>query len=285
MDNEDFAYNLAKEKSSGFAGHFARHFDFAKKPLKVISLIASIVFFALITISAYYFTTRGQSGQIEIVKSPDFEIKTRNKIDYSQIKNIDKTIYENIIGNKVDDLENRKIKIVESPQVAIPENPVRLDFGNNSSWDNDLPDIDTKIAKNLPNQPLKNAEIVDPNAQKLAAQDRINSPKTAAIQSQKTAENNKETVNPKKTKSYARVQLSALKSEESAYQYWLNLKKQYPAVFSSVKYFIEKVDLGNKGIFYRLQVGNFRNQVDAEEFCIKFVAKTGRNKSECIIVE
>ncbi len=86
-------------------------------------------------------------------------------------------------------------------------------------------------------------------------------------------------------KPYSRVQLAALKSKESAYKYWLKLKNEHPALFYQLKYFIQKADLGKRGIFYRLQIGNFRNQVKAEEFCIKFIAKARKKRSDCIIVE
>jgi hypothetical protein len=86
-------------------------------------------------------------------------------------------------------------------------------------------------------------------------------------------------------KPYSRVQLAALKSKDSAYQYWSSLRKVHPKLFFQLKYFIQRADLGKRGIFYRLQIGDFRNQIKAEEFCIKFIAKTRKSRSDCIIVE
>jgi hypothetical protein len=45
------------------------------------------------------------------------------------------------------------------------------------------------------------------------------------------------------------------------------------------------VSLGKRGIFYRLQIGEFFNQIEAEEFCGKYVAQTKKSRADCIVVE
>jgi hypothetical protein len=83
----------------------------------------------------------------------------------------------------------------------------------------------------------------------------------------------------------SRVQVAALSSKNSAVEYWSRLKKSYPSLLSNLNYFTSEVNLGKKGTFYRLQIGNFKNQVDAEEFCRKFISQSGKSKADCIIVE
>jgi cell division septation protein DedD len=82
-----------------------------------------------------------------------------------------------------------------------------------------------------------------------------------------------------------RVQISALASKDSAKNYWKNLNKDNSQLVSGLQYFIEEADLGKRGIFYRLQIGNFSDQIRAEEFCDKYVSQTGRARADCIIVE
>ncbi len=78
----------------------------------------------------------------------------------------------------------------------------------------------------------------------------------------------------------------AMSSEKSAEEYWSRLKKEHSKLFTNnLKPFIKKVDLGKKGIFYRLQIGNFNSQIAAEDFCIEFINKAQKNRVDCIIVE
>jgi hypothetical protein len=89
----------------------------------------------------------------------------------------------------------------------------------------------------------------------------------------------------KNSRGLARIQVAALSSKDSAKKYWSKLKKDYPALFVNLNYYITEADLGKRGIFYRLQVGNFRGQVEAEKFCQEFISKSSKAKAGCIIVE
>jgi cell division septation protein DedD len=91
-------------------------------------------------------------------------------------------------------------------------------------------------------------------------------------------------VSPNK-KRQIRVQVAAMTSKDAAQDAWKKIHHLHTDLFSGLKPVIEEVDLGKRGIFYRLQIGNFFNQIEAEEFCGKYVAKTKKNKSDCIIVE
>lgn len=266
--NEDFAYKLSKERHRGSF--------FVKKPLKIVVVLISLFSFSLITVSAYYFAASGQDERIEIVKSPNFAIKTRNEESDVKIRNIDKTIYDNIVGTSRDDLR-KDIQIVDTPLTVEPnfseQNPAEI---SNVDENIDRVKLDSQVTSgNLPLSDEKN------NPSNLAK----NNPKNLAKNEVKTAANEEVNNNKEKTKAFSRVQLAALKSEETALQYWDNVKKQNPPLFSGLKYFIQKVDLGKKGVFYRLQVGNFRDQVGAEDFCLKYIAKSRAKKSDCIIVE
>jgi hypothetical protein len=64
-----------------------------------------------------------------------------------------------------------------------------------------------------------------------------------------------------------RAQLAAFKSQHEAEQSWQNLASKHRDVLGGVGHNIEKADLGDKGIFYRLRVGPFTNKEDAGSFC------------------
>lgn len=78
-----------------------------------------------------------------------------------------------------------------------------------------------------------------------------------------------------------KVQLGAYRSEEDAVKDWTRLNKLHPDELKSLQYFIERKDLGAKGIFYRLQAGPFDDSAAARLTCSKLVA----NNQGCFFVE
>ncbi len=64
-----------------------------------------------------------------------------------------------------------------------------------------------------------------------------------------------------------RVQLGAYKSQEEADSNWNTIRRKFAAEFSGKEHRIFRVDLGAKGIFYRLQVSPFAATSEAQSFC------------------
>ncbi|HEY3918690.1 MAG TPA: SPOR domain-containing protein, partial [Stellaceae bacterium] len=52
-----------------------------------------------------------------------------------------------------------------------------------------------------------------------------------------------------------RLQLGALKNEDAAKQEWLRLQRQQPDVLGKLALTVTRVDLGDRGIYYRIQAG------------------------------
>ncbi len=78
-----------------------------------------------------------------------------------------------------------------------------------------------------------------------------------------------------------RVQLGAVRSEDAAKQEWERLKKQQPDVLGKLSLTTARVDLGDKGTFYRIQAGPIADQAQAEQAC---AALKSRNVG-CILVK
>jgi hypothetical protein len=70
----------------------------------------------------------------------------------------------------------------------------------------------------------------------------------------------------------ARVQLGAYKSEEEAENNWTKIAKRFENEMNGKAHYIIRADLGEKGIYYRLQVAPFASAKAAEEFCLTFVS-------------
>lgn len=77
------------------------------------------------------------------------------------------------------------------------------------------------------------------------------------------------------------VQISALRSREAADAEWGKATRARPAMFRGAEKSVQRADLGQKGVFYRLRVGAFESRADASEFCDALKADGG----QCIVVQ
>jgi len=66
------------------------------------------------------------------------------------------------------------------------------------------------------------------------------------------------------------VQLASVRSNEAAKSFWDDIKIKHKNLIKSELYHdIKTVDLGSKGIYYRLRVSGFRNKKTADTLCNK----------------
>ena len=83
----------------------------------------------------------------------------------------------------------------------------------------------------------------------------------------------------------SRVQLAAMTSKDSAIRFLEITKSKYSSIFSSLDGYIQEVDLGKRGVFFRVQIGEFYDQVRAENFCKKYIAAAQKTRSDCIVID
>ncbi|MEM7493859.1 MAG: SPOR domain-containing protein [Pseudomonadota bacterium] len=76
------------------------------------------------------------------------------------------------------------------------------------------------------------------------------------------------------------IQLAALRSEASAKSSWAVTSTNHSDLFEGAKLNIQRVDLGSRGVFYRLRVGQFETRAKATAFCSEYKAVGG----DCIVV-
>jgi hypothetical protein len=249
---------------------------FVKRSLMIGATFFSIGCFLYITISAYHYVHNIDEKNIEIIKSPSRPIKVFAK--YNKIEKKDnKVVYQDIIEKKTfDNVEKSKIV----PIAELPK-PEKLSKITAISQQPQIKQQSQKKKKVTNSQKI----IVYNNISKDLKQDskavrkilNSDSDKKRAIQA-------KERLNNSKSKAIT-VQIAALTSYETAKNSWKNLKRLYPELFYKQRHYIKKANLGRRGVFYRLQIGDFYNQIKAEEFCYKYVLKSNKTNSDCIIVE
>ncbi|MEM8615598.1 MAG: SPOR domain-containing protein [Pseudomonadota bacterium] len=76
------------------------------------------------------------------------------------------------------------------------------------------------------------------------------------------------------------VQLLAARSEPAVEAEWRKIKAAHPRLYAGAALKIQRADLGARGIFYRLRLGQFTSRDRAQAFCAG-VKSTGR---DCIVI-
>jgi len=85
---------------------------------------------------------------------------------------------------------------------------------------------------------------------------------------------------PTKTAEGYRLQLGAVRSPDNAKHEWEKLKRSHGDILGTLAFSTYRVDLGERGIFYRIQAGPVRDAATAERDC----GELKRRGVGCIIV-
>jgi len=71
------------------------------------------------------------------------------------------------------------------------------------------------------------------------------------------------------------VQIASVRSEAEAQTTWRTMQSRFPNVLGNQQVAIRRADLGDRGIYYRAQVGNFASRDDAVSLCESLRAAGG----------
>nr|WP_255684179.1 MULTISPECIES: SPOR domain-containing protein [unclassified Xanthobacter] len=77
------------------------------------------------------------------------------------------------------------------------------------------------------------------------------------------------------------VQVASQRSEADAMGSWKALQTRYPNLLSSYVASVKKADLGDRGIYYRAQVGPFASKDQANDLCQALRAQGG----DCMVTK
>jgi len=64
-----------------------------------------------------------------------------------------------------------------------------------------------------------------------------------------------------------RIQLASLRTPEAAKEEWSRLKREHPELLGKLTAVAVKADLGDKGVWYRVQTQSFDSAAAAERLC------------------
>ena len=76
------------------------------------------------------------------------------------------------------------------------------------------------------------------------------------------------------------VQLASMKSDDGARKEWSRLLKIHSELFGDLALDVQRADLGDRGIFYRVRTGPFPNRATAQDMCSQIKAV----KLGCLVV-
>jgi len=89
------------------------------------------------------------------------------------------------------------------------------------------------------------------------------------------------TLQPSASKSPYRLQLGAFRDEETAAGEWNRISRSAGSVVGAYAHFVQRADLGERGIFYRLRAGAFDGIGEARAACKALEAR----KIACVVVD
>ena len=77
------------------------------------------------------------------------------------------------------------------------------------------------------------------------------------------------------------VQLASVKSEQRATGEWNRLRDRHGELLGDLELMLQRVDLGERGIFFRMQTGPFPNLATAQDMCRQLKAA----RLDCIVAQ
>ncbi|MGO1117424.1 SPOR domain-containing protein [Rhodovibrionaceae bacterium A322] len=75
------------------------------------------------------------------------------------------------------------------------------------------------------------------------------------------------------------MQLAAVKSEAAAQSEWKRMQNKHKALLGAMPLLVQRADLGDRGIYYRIQTGPFPNKSTAQDLCLRLKQSGG----DCIV--
>lgn len=246
--------------------------------------IVAIGLFGAAIYFAYDYGIKNDSFQdAPIVKAPTEPIRVLpTEKDGRQINNTDIAVYNNLQSDKANDPKAGMVDILQPK----PEQPITP-----PGWENKTAagqQSGTKPLSPLQEIPAKEASAAGKNqtagrvtqqpAPKAVAKP---APKPKPVAKPKPKPKPKPKASPKPA-SNGRfwVQIASLKSQKAAETAWQNLSGKHQSLLGKYRSDIQRADLKDRGIFYRLRVGPLSTRDDSAQLCTQLQMQ----KIDCLVV-
>jgi hypothetical protein len=246
---EDFGYKFQNFRNNN------------KDIIKSILILFAVFVFVIIVIKIFSIKKEYVIENVPLVKGV-----TPIKVYSTQTNNDAKselTIY-NIIDNTNDDTDI-EIKKSETPKSIITNDSFLLEQELLARKINDVIDYDESESD-------LNIKIVNKKST-------TNYDELKKLGNAKLIEYVKKNRNVKPAE--VRVQIMSLKDRNLLLKYWEKINKNN--LLNGKNYYIEKTT-NNMGLFHRLQIGDFDDRKNAENFCKNYVKEFSLDKNNCLVI-
>lgn len=278
------------------------HQSTAKK-YNLITLVSVSIVAVAVTITAFYLYNSYQDktdGEVVVITVDDNEIKVKPENPGGMVvDNMDKVVYDTINGQKVEE---------ETPRILpAPEEPLdrtALVIEQEDPKDNDLsedimiiePTVNNEVVVNEVIEVVEEASPQDNPSKDSQKEDSKQQEelKKSSVKIKKVIKKDEEYIDPitkedsdklsiavPKLEKFYKVQVASFRSKSDAEKEWKNLSRKHPKLIGSYKNYIVAKNIEGKGLFYRLQIGPFNNDAEANKAC-KALKSAGIN---CLIVK
>ena len=252
----DFMYDATLEDEEGAS---------TRSPLSIILTALVLTAFGAVVYVAYQQgRTQGDRGAPPLITAERGPIKVQPENPGGvEVPDQDKLIYERIAGAEPE--------ATEGGLAAPPETPQDLPVAEAAAAETGSAPLETPGAAEEGDTALAaEIETAPPSAEQIAAEKAAKA-QAAVITSQIEAEDPGAADAAAQTASATAgafvVQIGAFKEDAEAAGQWQAFKKRNGDLTSALKPDIKRVDLGAKGVWYRLRVGPFETKQNAVAFC------------------
>jgi hypothetical protein len=182
----------------------------------------------------------------------------------AEFPNMDKSVYEYITPSKKPLRNEQVMPEPEQPVLSVKQLETESVFetsDNSSSKEETNPSIFNETEQPLSiDTPVSDINIITVDQ----SDDRLTTNSTTS---------------GRKNEKY-KIQICASKTESQALSEWNKALKNNRDLISKYKYHVNKVDLGEKGLIYKLYIGPFNNYNEANSLCKRLI----KRKQNCLVV-
>lgn len=191
------------------------------------------------------------------------------KVDGALVPHMDKVVYDTL---KPGHDTTRLVSMMPEPEQPIEVTP--------TSPKDVIEDIIGKVLSENEPQTANDAEVVMPeslDSPEKAPQEQARSLKIIPVENQGIKTQQK----IKKAQPCYKIQLVSVRTREIAEKEWERLKKLHYKALGALPFSVQKIDVKDRGVFYRLLAGKFLNSSSAKAACKKLAAA----QQTCIVVK
>jgi len=215
-----------------------------------------------IGLGAWWFYGHGQfvtqEGDLPVLVPEDGPVKVRpDSPGGMEVPHRDTTIYQEL------DESGGDVAVVID---AIPDMPKAPDASELGPPPDARKLVGNEIAIDT-GKDITAPEVEAPSSEGLQDKDTVETPPKLAENSATAATAPQQAASESSTDGEFRIQLASLRDDAQASVAWKKISSENKDLVGKLKMFVQRVDLGDKGVFYRLQAGPLDGRAAADKIC------------------